>query len=199
MFPLGSYTKDQVKDIAGAQGLRSFADRESQELCFIRQPTYKEFLCDRAGFVSKPGAIVNTRGELLGTHQGLHGYTVGQRRGIGIPGPEPYYVVRLDNKENRLVVGTGSELACRECLVVGINWIKTGLPDKPLSVYTRIRYRHRQAASVMTPLDSHRAKVLFYQPQSAVTPGQAAVFYHGEKVLGGGWIATDITETAEKG
>jgi len=199
ILPLGSYRKDQVRDMARAQGLTSFAERESQELCFVRQPNYKEFLCNLAGFVCKPGAIVNTRGDLLGTHQGLHAYTVGQRRGIGIPGPEPYYVVRLDNEQNRLVVGTESALARRECVVMDINWIQARVPDKPMSVHTRIRYRHRQAASVMTPLDSHRVKVVFSKPQLAITPGQAAVFYQGERVLGGGWIATGGAEDRERG
>ncbi|MDY6953274.1 MAG: tRNA 2-thiouridine(34) synthase MnmA [Thermodesulfobacteriota bacterium] len=196
MFPLGSYRKDQVRDMAKARGFTSFVERESQELCFIRQPNYKEFLCTLAGFCCKPGAIVNPQGHVLGTHQGLHAYTVGQRRGIGIPGPEPYYVVRLDNEKNRLIVGTESDLARRECVVVGINWI-TRVPGKPLSVHTRIRYRHRQAASVMTPLGSQRAKVVFSEPQLAITPGQAAVFYQGERVLGGGWIAATSAEERE--
>ena len=199
MFPLGSYRKDQVRDMARAQGFTFFAERESQELCFIRQPSYKEFLCNLAGFVPKPGAIVNTRGDLLGTHKGLHAYTVGQRRGLGIPGPEAYYVVCLDNEQNRLIVGIESDLARRGCVVEDINWIKARVPDKPMSVHTRIRYRHRQAASVITPLDSHRAKVVFSKPQCAITPGQAAVFYQGERVLGGGWIATGRAEDAERG
>jgi len=199
ILPLGSYTKDQVRDMARVQGLTAFVEGESQDLCFIRQPSYQAFLCNLAEFVRKPGAIVNSRGDVLGTHQGLHAYTIGQRRGIGIPGPEPYYVVRLDNEQNRLIVGTESELARKACVVVDINWINARVPDKPMSVHTRIRYRHRQAASVMTPLDSHRAKVVFSKPQFAITPGQAAVFYQGERVLGGGWIDTGGAEDRERG
>jgi tRNA-specific 2-thiouridylase len=194
MFPLGTYSKGQVREMAKAQGLTSSSEGESQELCFIRHPSYKEFLCNLVEFVRKPGAIVNTKGDILGTHQGLHAYTVGQRRGIGIPGPEPYYVVRLDNEQNRLIIGTASDLARSACVVMDINWIGTRPPDKPLSVRTRIRYRHQEAPSVITPLDGNRASVVFSKPQYAITPGQGAVFYEGEKVLGGGWIAAGSPE-----
>jgi len=197
MFPLGTYTKKQAREMAEAEGLISLTERESQELCFVRHESYKEFLSNLAGFASKPGAIVNTRGDVLGTHQGLHAYTIGQRRGIGIPGPEPYYVVRLDNEQNRLIVGSESELAETECLVVHINWISVGPPAKPVSVQTRIRYRHQEAEALMTPLGEGRAKVVFSKAQYAITPGQGAVFYEGDRVLGGGWIALSRPEEKE--
>ncbi|NVM22448.1 MAG: tRNA 2-thiouridine(34) synthase MnmA [Desulfobacterales bacterium] len=189
MLPLGAYTKKQVREMAEAWGFTAFAEGESQELCFIRQPSYKDFLCSLAGFTRKPGPIVNTRGEILGQHRGLHAYTVGQRRGIGIPGAEPFYVIRLDSEQNRLVIGAKSELAACQCTVTDINWIGTEPPDRPISVQTRIRYRHREAESVLTPLGPDRAVVRFCEDQYAITPGQAAVFYQGERVLGGGWIA----------
>jgi tRNA-specific 2-thiouridylase len=189
MFPLGSYTKNQVQKMAKAWGLTSCLARESQELCFVRHQSYKEFLSKSAGFPREPGPITNTRGQTIGQHQGLHAYTVGQRKGISIPGPFPYYVIHLDKKQNRLVIGSKSELAATECMVTHINWIETEPPDKPLSVQTRIRYRHREAESILTPLDRYTATVRFSKAQYAITPGQAAVFYEGERVLGGGWIA----------
>jgi tRNA-specific 2-thiouridylase len=188
MFPLGIYTKKQVREMARALDLSSFKERESQELCFVRHPSYRDFLSKRAEFHSRPGPIVNTRGEILGHHQGLHAYTVGQRKGISIPGPVPYYVIRFDKEQNRLVIGSRSELAATECMVTDINWIDTEPPDKAISVQTRIRYRHREAQSILTPIDRYTAAVRFSKPQSAITPGQAAVFYQGERVLGGGWI-----------
>jgi tRNA-specific 2-thiouridylase len=190
MFPLGSHTKKEARQMAGAWGLTAFMAGESQELCFIRHPSYKDFLASLADFACKAGPIVNTRGEILGHHQGLHAYTVGQRKGISIPGPEPYYVTRLDKEQNRLVIGTKSELSASECIVTHINWIETEAPDKPISVHTRIRYRHKEAESILTPLDRYTATVRFFKAQYAITPGQAAVFYQGDRVLGGGWIAT---------
>lgn len=189
MFPLGCYTKDQVRKMAKAFGLTSFLARESQELCFVQHKDYKEFIPGSAGIPVEPGPIVNTKGQTIGHHQGLHAYTVGQRRGIGIPGPAPYYVIRLEREQNRLVIGSKSELAATECMVSDINWIETEPPDKPVSVKTRIRYRHQEAESILTPHDRYTAKVCFSRTQYAITPGQGAVFYDGNRVLGGGWIA----------
>jgi tRNA-specific 2-thiouridylase len=189
IFPLGTHTKQEVKELAGSLGLTSFRARESQELCFIADPNYKDFLSKHTQLPNVPGPIVNRKGNVLGRHQGLHAYTIGQRRGIGIPGPAPYYVLRLDQEQNHLVVGFKSELAATECFVNDINWIGTQPPNEPMSVQTRIRYRHREAESTLTPLDPHTATVRFLEPQYAITPGQAAVFYRGERVIGSGWIA----------
>ena len=189
MFPLGDYTKSQVQKMAMAWGLTPYHAQESQELCFIHNQSYNEFLSGASGFSSEPGPIVNTRGQTLGRHQGLHAYTIGQRRGINIPGPTPYYVISLDMEQNRLVIGSKSELAATECVVNDINWIKGVAPDKPISVHTRIRYRHKEAESILTPIGPSTASVRFHRAQDSITPGQAAVFYIGEQVLGGGWIA----------
>jgi tRNA-specific 2-thiouridylase len=193
MFPLGTYTKKQVREMARALGFTSFAAKESQELCFVRHRSYRDFLCQVAEFSPKPGPIVNTAGDILGGHKGLYAYTIGQRRGIGIPGPEPYYVVSLDIKQNRLVIGSESELAAEQCMVTHINWIDAEMSDKPVSVQTRIRYRHQEADSMLTPLGQSRAMVRFSKPQYAIAPGQAAVFYQGSRVLGGGWISSQQT------
>jgi len=188
VFPLGTYTKKQVKEVAGSLGLTSFRAGESQELCFVGEPNYKEFLAKHAGLPDKPGTIVNRKGDVLGHHNGLHAFTVGQRKGINIPGPAPYYVLRLDHEQNELVIGSKSELAATECLVTQINWIGTDPPDKSISVHTRIRYRHQEAESILMPLEDDSATVRFSEPQYAITPGQAAVFYQAERVLGSGWI-----------
>ncbi len=188
MFPLGTYTKKQAREMLSTFGLESLVAKESQELCFVRTGSYADFLSAKAGFSSRPGPIVNSAGDILGNHKGLHAYTTGQRRGIGVPGPEPYYVIRLDVKKNRLVIGSKSDLVASQCTVKHINWIGAPAPDEPISVRTRIRYRHKEADSVLAPLDSSTALVRFSKPQYAITPGQAAVFYQDAKVLGGGWI-----------
>ena len=190
-FPLGAYTKKQVKDMAVSFGLTSLKEGESQELCFVGERNYKEFLSKHAGLPGTPGEIVNTAGDVLGHHNGLHAFTVGQRKGINIPGPAPYYVLRLDQERNRLVIGSKPELTATECLVREINWIGFEPPDKPVTVHTRIRYRHQEAKSILTPLSGRSAMIRFSTPQYAITPGQAAVFYRGERVLGGGWIVPD--------
>jgi tRNA-specific 2-thiouridylase len=189
MFPLGPYTKKQVRGMAQELGLKSFKERESQELCFISHPSYKDFLRSRAESAGKPGPIMNTKGDILGHHQGLHAYTVGQRKGIGIPGPAPYYVIRLDRRRNRLIIGSKSDLVAKDCMVTDVNWIGTEPPDRPISAHTRIRYRHQEAESILSPVDPHTVTVRFFHAQHAITPGQAAVFYQGERVLGSGWIA----------
>ena len=188
MFPLGDHTKGQVQGMARTWGLESHHGGESQELCFVKNDSYKEFLSQSAGLPGKPGRIVTTAGETIGSHQGLHNYTVGQRRGINVPGPAPYYVVRLDIEHNRLVVGFKNELGAQECLVTGISWIEGEPPGESMSVLTRIRYRHKEAESTLLPVDRNTARICFSEAQDAVTPGQAAVFYQGERVLGGGWI-----------
>jgi tRNA-specific 2-thiouridylase len=188
MFPLGMYTKKQVREMAREWGLKSFREKESQELCFINHPSYKDFLLNHSDFPKRPGQIVNTRGDILGNHEGLYAYTVGQRKGIGIPGSAPYYVVHLDQEKNRLIVGNKPDLAATECTVVDVIWIGADAPDEPISAQTRIRYRHREAESTIRPLDPTTVKVNFSQTQYAITPGQVAVFYQGERVLGSGWI-----------
>lgn len=190
IFPLGAFTKDQAREMARAWQFESIHGRESQELCFVENDNYKQFLSQRGGLPSKPGPIVTTDGRAVGHHQGLHNYTVGQRRGINIPGPVPYYVIRLDHEHNSLVIGLKSETSARECLVTHINWIEGESPEKSMSVSTRIRYRHKEAESTLTPVDGHTARICFSQPQEAITPGQGAVFYQDERVLGGGWIAS---------
>jgi tRNA-specific 2-thiouridylase len=189
IFPLGPFTKKRVRRMASEMGLAALVGDESQELCFVGSSSYRDFLAVHGQPTPRPGPIVNIRGEVLGRHQGLHRYTIGQRSGMGVPGPEPYYVLRLDTEGNRLIIGTKRDLAATELTVMDINWIGMDPPEEPLGVGTRIRYRHKEAPSILHPIDAKTAKIVFYEPQSAITPGQAAVFYDAERVLGGGWIA----------
>lgn len=190
LFPLGNYTKGQVQKMARDRGLESHHGRESQELCFVKDDSYKAFLARSGRLPDRPGPIVTAKGKMIGHHRGLHNYTVGQRRGINVPGPAPYYVIRLDPDNNRLVVGFKPELAATKCLVTRINWIKGEPPAANTAVFTRLRYRHCETESSLSLVDPHTARVHFHEPQNAITPGQAAVFYEGDRVLGGGWIVS---------
>ena len=189
-FPLGELTKTRVRAIASEHRLRPVAFGESQDVCFIRDGSYADFLATRAGFVSQPGPIVDTSGRRLGTHPGLHRFTVGQRRGINCPAADPYYVLRLEPAENRLVVGSKAELARRECRVEAVHWIHPP-PEGPQPVSVRLRYRHQAVPARLFPEAGHTARLRFDVPQMAVTPGQGAVFYRADHVLGAGWILGD--------
>ena len=186
-FPLGAMTKTHVKALAAEAGLRPVTRQESQDVCFIRDTSYADFLVQTTGLQPQAGDIVDSAGRKVGVHQGLHRYTVGQRRGINCPAEQAYYVLRIDARSNRLVVGFKNELYAEGCRVREINWIADP-PETPLPVDTRIRYRHRAVASRLTPLGPDAAVVRFDRPQAAVTPGQGAVFYRGDEVIGGGWI-----------
>ena len=187
-FPLGGLTKAAVRRIAGENQLAPATRNESQDICFIKNIPYHDFLKQQDGFTFRQGPIVDTRGRLLGHHQGLHQFTVGQRRGINCPAAEPYYVIRLDHRSNSLVVGYRDELYRTTCTVEDINWIQR--PDRfPAEVMAQIRYRHQAAPAQLSERSSGVVQVRFGQPQKAVTPGQGAVFYRGDEVLGSGWIA----------
>jgi tRNA-uridine 2-sulfurtransferase len=185
VFPLGALTKRRVRAIAAEHRLGPASSEESQDVCFVRTGGYADFIGRRN---SPPGLIEDTSGVIVGEHLGLHRFTVGQRRGINRPAAHPFYVVRIDRGRNRLVVGTREELLSTGCRVVDINWIAPP-PAGPVRVATRVRYRHLEAPSAVTPTGPDSALVRFDAPQSAVTPGQSAVFYAGEEVLGGGFIA----------
>ncbi len=217
MFPLGEMTKDQVRAIAAAAGLPTAQKPESQEICFIPDDNYARFIEryleeDREKQTSEndlpmykqplvqigpgvdasklsPGQIVSTSGEVIGAHQGIHRYTVGQRKGLGISAPEPLYVVRVDAKNNRVVVGSSDDLLKNEMIVQRVNWISIEDLDEPVRVAVKIRSRADEAPAILTKNEDGSVTVTFDEAQRAVTPGQAAVFYDGDIVVGGGWIA----------
>ena len=190
VFPLGAFTKAETIALSQKLGLKPVAPKESQDICFINDCTYGEFLVQQPGFHSHKGLVQDIDGHIIGDHQGLHHYTIGQRRGINIPASEPYYVVRIEPEQNRLVVGFKQDAFSDTCYVEEIQWIHEP-PPQPIKVMTRIRYRHEAAPSQITPIGNHAARIRFEVPQSAITPGQAAVFYDRDEVLGGGWIRAE--------
>jgi tRNA-specific 2-thiouridylase len=194
-FPLGEINKSAIIRMAQQKGLRPVYRKESQDICFIRHDSYGKFLSQQEGFEPQPGFIEDVNGRVIGKHNGLHLFTIGQRRGINCPAPEPYYVVRLDPGRNCLIVGAKKDLLSSECRVVDINWIGEE-PPAPMDMYTRVRYRSREVASTVLPQDKQAAIVRFKNPQPAVTPGQGAVFYRGDEILGGGWIEESMAHGA---
>ena len=194
LFPLGEMSKPEVRAVARQEGLAVAEKAESQEICFVPDGNYAGFI-DRyleaegeSERVPAEGQIVNTRGELLGAHGGIHRYTVGQRRGIGIANARPLYVVSIDAAQNRVVVGEQEELLSEEFTAAGVNWVIDADGVTPVRAEVRVRYRHTAAPALITPLAGGRVSVRFDQAQRAITPGQATVFYRGDEVLGGGWI-----------
>lgn len=186
LFPLGNAIKKDIRKQAEVLGLMPVTPEESQDICFIHGD-YKTFLAGRPGFKSEPGPIKTRDGNVIGAHKGLHSFTIGQRRGINCPAPFPYYVLGLDTEANSLIVGPRDALFSDECMVCDVSWINK--PDSfPATVSTRIRYAHKGTPATISPVDSRRMRVVFHEPVSSVTPGQGAVFYHDDEVLGGGWI-----------
>lgn len=197
LFPLGEMSKTEVREVARRHNLPVSEKAESQEICFVPDGDYAGFIDRYLGAEDGPdrvpgaGDIVDTRGELIGSHAGIHRYTVGQRRGIGIPGARPLYVLEVDAEENRIVVGHQEELLNHEFCAAGANWIALDEPAESVRGEVRVRYRHRAAPATITPLAGSCARICFDEPQRAITPGQASVFYRGDEVLGGGWIVKE--------
>ena len=191
-FPLGELDKSTVREIARKATLPVAEKPESQEICFVPSGNYvqfiKAYMSERGEALSEEGDLVTTGGEVIGRHRGVHHYTVGQRKGLGIAAGRPLYVVELDHATNRVVVGDDAELRSDSCEVGDINWISFAALKEPLRAVVKIRHRHEPAAATVEPIGDASARVKFDQPQRAITPGQAAVFYSGEVVLGGGWI-----------
>jgi tRNA-specific 2-thiouridylase len=190
-FPLGAMSKPEVRALAGSLGLATAEKPDSQDLCFVRDRSTSGFLRKRLGASESPGAIIDTAGRVLGTHQGLLGYTIGQREGLGIAAGTPMYVVAMDQPNNRLVVGPREALMRSALTAERVNWVSIAPPEAPLRAEVKIRSRHAAAQALLTPAAGGTVQVLFDEPQQAITPGQAAVFYRGDVVLGGGWIGRD--------
>jgi tRNA-uridine 2-sulfurtransferase len=198
VFPLGDMTKTEVREVARGLGLETADKAESQEICFVPDGDYARFVEDYARHEAgnsridrralNAGEVATTDGRVIGEHAGLHRYTVGQRRGIGISAPDPLYVVKIDVPRNRLVVGKREDLYGKSFVAAGVNWIAIAPPDSAVRANVRIRYRSAEEPATVMPVDSGRVRVEFDSPQPAITPGQAAVFYDGDSVVGGGWI-----------
>ncbi len=192
LFPLGELTKKEVRRRAQALKLPLVENcRESQEICFIREESYLDFFQRRRGCLGPGGEVVDRRGHLLGHHRGLACYTVGQRRGLGIPGSEPYYVLEIQPEANRLVVGTKEELFASGLRASQVNWLIEP-PRSEVEATAVIRYRHPGVLARIIPTGAAEVEVIFSTPQAAVAPGQAVAFYRDDQVLGGGWIEERI-------
>ncbi len=196
-FPLGEMTKDEARDIARGADLYTAEKQESQEICFVPDGKYSEFIDryleheGRADELPAEGEIVNTEGEVIGTHTGIHRYTVGQRRGLGIANEKPLYVLQIERAKNQIIAGDEKELEAIEFTAKGLNWISFASPEAPVRAKVKVRYRHEPSPATIHPLDEDRARIVFDEPQRAITPGQATIFYDadgGDEVLGGGWI-----------
>jgi tRNA-specific 2-thiouridylase len=186
-FPLGAMTKEEVRAHAARLGLRVAEKAESQDICFVPDGDYVRFLEEQRGAGRLDGAIVHVDGRVLGAHRGTYRYTIGQRRGLGIAWPVPLYVVGIDAASRQVVVGEQHYLAVREFAVDRLNWIVPP-PAETIAADCRIRYRHQEVPSNIQMLDGNQARIHLSTAQHGVTPGQAAVFYRDDEVLGGGWI-----------
>lgn len=188
MFPLGLFTKSQVREMARHRGLPVADREESMELCFVSDDNYRRFLRERAPQAFCPGPILDTAGREIGRHQGLAAYTVGQRRGLRIAAEEPLYVVRLDLEANAIIAGLARELGRRALLASDVRYVRDEAPSGPVRVQAKIRYKANLADATWTPLDNGRASVEFDAQLRDITPGQAVVAYQDDAVMGGGII-----------
>ncbi len=188
LFPIGDYTKPQVRQLAREFQLPVAERAESQDLCFLADNNYRRFIGQHSDGQIRPGPIERRDGTRLGTHAGLPYYTIGQRKGIGVAAPEPLYVLGARPETNTLVVGTAGELGQDRLTAGRINWISGAAPSAPVRAEVKIRYKATPAWATVAPLPEQRAEVVFEHPLRDVTPGQAAVFYDGDVCLGGGII-----------
>ncbi len=195
MFPVGEYTKEEVRTMARDFGLPTAERPESQDLCFLTQGDYRDFLTRHAPAVAKPGPIVDTHGRVIGQHAGLPFYTIGQRRGLNLTtrsaNAEPLYVIRFDRANNALVVGSAEELGTPAARVRAMHYVSGEAPADPLRCTAKIRYKAREAAGWLRPAPDGSARFVFDERQRDVTPGQGLVCYAGDEVIGGGIIAPD--------
>ena len=191
VFPLGNMTKAEVRQMASQEGLPVAGKSESMELCFIPDGNVASFVEKEANLNDTSGFIVDDNGRVLGTHPGVHHFTIGQRRGLGISHSEPQYVIEIRPESNQVVVGRRSSLGKARFNVTRVNWVAISEPVGRTRAEVKIRSRHAAAAAWLEPLGDGRVSVEFDISQDAVTPGQAAVFYCGDVVLGGGWIERD--------
>jgi tRNA-specific 2-thiouridylase len=188
LFPLGDKTKSDTREVARQCNLKTADKEESMEICFVPDNNYGGFL-QQANLVQKHrGEIVDLHGHVLGQHDGIEFYTIGQRKGLGITTPKPVYVIELDVENNRVVVGDDSALDRDEFIADRCNWHPFEKLTEPIEVTAKIRYNHPGAAATVTPFENGKVKVKLHTPQRAITPGQAAVFYQDDLVVGGGWI-----------
>ena len=193
VFPLGGLTKPEVREAARQHGLALAEKPDSQEICFIPGGDYKQFLTayleeQREPMAETAGELVTSTGEVIGRHEGISNFTVGQRKGLKVASPSPLYVLQIDPASHRVTVGADAELATRTLRANRVNWISIPVLSGPMRVKIKIRHRHEPAWATLAPGDDGEVVATFDEPQRAVTPGQSAVFYDRDEVVGGGWI-----------
>src|SRR5436190_2177623 len=194
LFPLGEMSKPEVREVARGQNLAVAEKKESQEICFVPDGEYAGLIDryldaeGRSDEIPNAGELVNSAGQGIGRHEGIHRFTIGQRRGIGVSAERPLYVLSINAGSNQVVVGPAEELESSEFTAAGVNWIAPPEPDGHTRAEVRVRYRHEAAPATIISLPDARARIVFDEPQRAITPGQATVFYRNDEVLGGGWI-----------
>jgi tRNA-specific 2-thiouridylase len=199
LFPLGGYHKAEVREIAAQRGLAIAVKPDSQEICFIPGGDYKKFISaylDEQGeeIPDTAGELVSTSGEVIGRHSGVHNFTVGQRKGLGVASPDPLYVIQIDNASHRVTVGSDAQATTKTLHARDLNWISISSLEGEMRVRAKIRHRHEPAWATIRSAGSDEVEAVFDEPQRAVTPGQAAVFYDGDEVVGGGWISAGSRE-----
>jgi len=192
-FPLGELTKEEVRALARRANLPVAEKPESMELCFVPTGNYVQFIhaYSRERGISLDGGegeIVNEAGDLIGRHNGVHNFTIGQRKGLGLAAGKPLYVLSIDPEKKRVVVGEDEVLRKTVCEIESLNWISCAAPSGPIRAHVKIRHKHEPSPATVEPIGDSSARITFDAPQRAVTPGQGAVFYDGEVVLGGGWL-----------
>ncbi len=199
LFPVGGLEKEAVRARARALGLPTADKPESQEICFVPDGDYAGFVERHSPAADRSGPIVDRAGSPLGRHAGIHRFTVGQRRGLGLASSRALYVLAVVPSTRTVVVGEAEELAADTLVARGVNWLSIPAPAGEIRAHVRIRYRHPEAPATLRPLPDGRVHVRFDEPQRAVTPGQAAVFYESEVCLGGGWIEDPVRELRPDG
>lgn len=194
MFPLGEYRKTKVRELAGENNFINANKPDSQDICFVPDGDYAGVIEKYTGKVYKPGNFVDTSGNILGQHKGIIHYTIGQRRGLGVPGKSSYYVLGIRPETNEVILGSNDDLFTRDVYVDDFNWISGHFPEVEFRCNAKIRYRHKEQPARVIPTGEHSAHIIFDEPQRAVTPGQSAVLYDGDIVIGGGTIIRRYTD-----
>jgi len=188
LFPIGDYPKPEIRSIAEKFGLPTASRKDSQDLCFLAGEDYRNFLQRNAAEMLRPGEILTRDGRSVGEHTGLANYTIGQRKGLGLASLVPLYVLGKDSATNSLIVGTQEELGSQQLTARDVNWLSGEMPSEPLRAEVKIRYTAREAEALVVPIEGDQVQVQFDAPQRDITAGQAAVFFQGDIMLGGGII-----------
>lgn len=188
LFPLGKLTKAQVREIAAEQGFYNADKRDSQDICFVPDGNYAKFIEDWCGIKFNNGDFVDKDGHFIAKHKGIINYTIGQRKGLGIAAKAPYYVVKKDLAKNEIVLGANEDLFSDTLTATDVNFISIAKLTEPMTVKAKVRYKQKETEAVISPLENGKVKVKFTEPQRAIAPGQAVVFYDGDIVVGGGTI-----------